>query len=988
MSKDVNNVVLTKVEFEFNQQGDLRAAKSSSGSFVSEYIYVNHDARGRAQNVTQEITVSGTHVHVEFDYTYNDSLQGDAKQSDAAVSGYVVTASNIVKGGEVLYTNTYQYDAIGREVFTEQLTGALSNAKRITHEYLFGATDETPTPDWAPYGSRRELVKRMSNVNGSYDVVSKTVTYYEDQDSQLVRRINELKGDGTPLKVSFGGSSRDVAFHYNYDSADRLVRSFDYNSSTNQQHDTQPFYNPDPGSEFGQIDEVRPGGVLLADDIKYDNEGRVKELVAALNGSSASQSPAKYSVRWDPANRITRIRNENNIVEETFLYYDAFGRIVAKNTLVDQVDVYVYDGDAQTLRFEETGRLRERSLFSAGQLAAIDFAPLLNTTQELQKSGSTLWTLTDSEGSVRETINRTGTVVKSTISYDGSLAVSGESPPAGALVHRGLQYIPELKGYFNGSIFSSNALGGRTLSVASLAGPVRYGVRDPGRPNKYSPDDDSGLIYKAFRAIGRSDAQIAGMSDGDVNGLAFAASAAITLGAAGIYAAGVYLGGATAAKVGAAATATVVAARVAGGVVGAAHAAADVYASNPNAGIGTYAVAIGLGTASGVLLPQAAFASAAGAVVGGLVEASGKGAFLGNGFQAGGLLGGLGYNGYRALATNGSDWARRCAMFGFAKEAGGTAAGAGAGWYIGGTTESTLLGANLGMLGGNILSAFWKSCFVAGTPIRWEHGQKAIEDFQVGERVWARDEFDPDGPLEFKEIEECFIRQAPVLELKIGGRTIGTTGEHPFFVQGRGWTAARELESGDLLASGEGGWLAVENCYDTGRVETVYNFRVADHHTYFVQGEDWEFGVWAHNASYPGKATAPGNAGAAIDGAHHLDDLIDDLVDGFQSHQRLQRSASDVIQNHHLITQRMARALDKVGLPGQALRNRIDLQKLSSPGGHIGQEAWHISMEKEMMNFIQFRGKSLTENDLLEKIHHYYQQSDVASRIPNVDLGF
>jgi len=33
-------------------------------------------------------------------------------------------------------------------------------------------------------------------------------------------------------------------------------------------------------------------------------------------------------------------------------------------------------------------------------------------------------------------------------------------------------------------------------------------------------------------------------------------------------------------------------------------------------------------------------------------------------------------------------------------------------------------------------------------------------------------------------------------------------------------------------------------------VETVYNLRVAEHHTYFVGSEAWGFSVWAHNADY------------------------------------------------------------------------------------------------------------------------------------------
>jgi hypothetical protein len=43
--------------------------------------------------------------------------------------------------------------------------------------------------------------------------------------------------------------------------------------------------------------------------------------------------------------------------------------------------------------------------------------------------------------------------------------------------------------------------------------------------------------------------------------------------------------------------------------------------------------------------------------------------------------------------------------------------------------------------------------------------------------------------------------------------------------------------------------VAVEEVYDTGGYETVYNLRVADFHTYFVGSDEWRFSVWAHNAA-------------------------------------------------------------------------------------------------------------------------------------------
>src|SRR6266542_182929 len=94
----------------------------------------------------------------------------------------------------------------------------------------------------------------------------------------------------------------------------------------------------------------------------------------------------------------------------------------------------------------------------------------------------------------------------------------------------------------------------------------------------------------------------------------------------------------------------------------------------------------------------------------------------------------------------------------------------------------------------------WKACFGAGTPLLWEHGSKAIEQFQPGERVWSRNEFDPRGPLALKVVEEVFVRLGRILHLHVGGQVIKTTPEHPFGVEGKGWVAAGGLRFGNGLS--------------------------------------------------------------------------------------------------------------------------------------------------------------------------------------------
>ena len=54
--------------------------------------------------------------------------------------------------------------------------------------------------------------------------------------------------------------------------------------------------------------------------------------------------------------------------------------------------------------------------------------------------------------------------------------------------------------------------------------------------------------------------------------------------------------------------------------------------------------------------------------------------------------------------------------------------------------------------------------------------------------------------------------------------------------------------------------MTVEAVCDSGTIETVYNCRVAEYHTYFVGSADWQWSVWAHNAcngTKPGPETNP-----------------------------------------------------------------------------------------------------------------------------------
>ncbi|OWK41010.1 hypothetical protein FRUB_04902 [Fimbriiglobus ruber] len=125
-------------------------------------------------------------------------------------------------------------------------------------------------------------------------------------------------------------------------------------------------------------------------------------------------------------------------------------------------------------------------------------------------------------------------------------------------------------------------------------------------------------------------------------------------------------------------------------------------------------------------------------------------------------------------------------------------------------------------------------CFAGGTQIRTPDGLRVIESLRAGDRVLSRDEHNPAGKVEPKVIEEVFARTGLVWEICLGGHTFRTTAEHPFYAWDRGWTAAHLLGAGDSVLTEDGQWVAVGGSRDAGVAEMVFNFRVADYHTYFV----------------------------------------------------------------------------------------------------------------------------------------------------------
>ena len=144
-----------------------------------------------------------------------------------------------------------------------------------------------------------------------------------------------------------------------------------------------------------------------------------------------------------------------------------------------------------------------------------------------------------------------------------------------------------------------------------------------------------------------------------------------------------------------------------------------------------------------------------------------------------------------------------------------------------------------------IFSMFNPTCFSGDTEVYTSDGLVCIEDVLVGDEVWAYNS--ETGETELKEVLNVWVKETDeILHVSTSdGETIDTTTNHPFYVDGKGWVAAGDLEVGDTLVTADGNEVEVTDLELEKFAEPifVYNLEVEDFHTYFVG----EYGVLVHN---------------------------------------------------------------------------------------------------------------------------------------------
>jgi len=122
-------------------------------------------------------------------------------------------------------------------------------------------------------------------------------------------------------------------------------------------------------------------------------------------------------------------------------------------------------------------------------------------------------------------------------------------------------------------------------------------------------------------------------------------------------------------------------------------------------------------------------------------------------------------------------------------------------------------------------------CLAAGTPVWTDSGPVAIEQIKIGDRVLSQDP--ENGCLAYRPVLRTTVRPpGQLVRIVFGQGFVQCSGGHPFWISGKGWVKARDLEDGTWLHTVDG-TVGVLSVYPVGTEET-YNLIVADSHAYFV----------------------------------------------------------------------------------------------------------------------------------------------------------
>ncbi|MEO5643559.1 MAG: polymorphic toxin-type HINT domain-containing protein [Bacteroidia bacterium] len=125
-------------------------------------------------------------------------------------------------------------------------------------------------------------------------------------------------------------------------------------------------------------------------------------------------------------------------------------------------------------------------------------------------------------------------------------------------------------------------------------------------------------------------------------------------------------------------------------------------------------------------------------------------------------------------------------------------------------------------------------CFAKGTLVYSKSGLVPIESIQIGDSVFTYDSLA--NRIELGQVTNILSHQAnEIYSLQTTNQRILATADHPFYVEGKGWTSVNKLQVGDKLRTNiNGNFEEIKNLQLTSQSVSVYNIEVDKNHNYFV----------------------------------------------------------------------------------------------------------------------------------------------------------
>ena len=115
----------------------------------------------------------------------------------------------------------------------------------------------------------------------------------------------------------------------------------------------------------------------------------------------------------------------------------------------------------------------------------------------------------------------------------------------------------------------------------------------------------------------------------------------------------------------------------------------------------------------------------------------------------------------------------------------------------------------------------------------WEKGRSTAESIQVG------DVFSAEGSKQVMAVQVEMDNGIRCIHWTTGWGGLHVTPEHPVWVEGKGWTAVRDICCGDQLMANDGATAIVRKVETGHETYNVYGLDVEDFHTYFVDSGIW-----------------------------------------------------------------------------------------------------------------------------------------------------